>query len=244
FDRVGNETILVGGMVHLVELIRAGRAISTPANLRAKLDTRDGELALGVFLHVANRLVFVRIEHELLLARDRQERDHVTARERSDHRFRGMRVRRITEISRGRRRRHRMAAVEYPSMIARIFLIRKFGAAALPFQSHSVFGHVVYMECARTRRNRRTQAPQRGRLPARGASYVPLACKRAPHRAASIYFRAPPPSPVRRPNRARTPRADRRRAACGPGHRRANSAAWPPARRATHPTAAIRSARG
>src|SRR5262249_1302027 len=70
FDRVGNETILVGGMVHLVELIRAGRAISTPANLRAKLDTRDG-LALGVFLHVANRLVFVRIEHELLLARDR-----------------------------------------------------------------------------------------------------------------------------------------------------------------------------
>src|SRR5260370_40361513 len=47
-----------------------------------------------------------------------------------------------------------MAAVEYPGMIARILLIRKFGGAALPFQSHSVFGHVVCIECARARRNR------------------------------------------------------------------------------------------
>jgi hypothetical protein len=47
-----------------------------------------------------------------------------------------------------------MAAVEYPGMIARILLIRKFGAAALPFQGHSVFGHVICIECARARRNR------------------------------------------------------------------------------------------
>src|SRR5262249_23596899 len=108
------------------------------------------------------------IEHELLLARDRQKREHVTARERSDERFLGIDIRRITEISRGRRRRHRMAAVEYPSMIARIFLIRKFGAPAPPFQSHSVFGHVGYMECARPRRNRQAQAPQRGACPRAG----------------------------------------------------------------------------
>src|SRR2546430_3090454 len=38
-----------------------------------------------------------------------------------------------------------MTAVEGPGVIARIFLIRKFGATALPFQSHSVFGHVVYI---------------------------------------------------------------------------------------------------
>jgi hypothetical protein len=43
----------------------------------------------------------------------------------------GIDIRRITEISRSGRRRHRMAAVEYPSVIARIHLIRKSGAAAL-----------------------------------------------------------------------------------------------------------------
>src|SRR4029450_10728071 len=70
----------------------------------------------------------------------------------------------ITEISRGRRRRHRMTAVECPGVIARIFLIRKFGAAALPFQSHSVFGHVVYIgphERAATAEHKdRTVAPR------------------------------------------------------------------------------------
>jgi hypothetical protein len=35
FDRVGNETILVCGMVHFVELFCAGCSISIPGNLRA-----------------------------------------------------------------------------------------------------------------------------------------------------------------------------------------------------------------
>ena len=47
-----------------------------------------------------------------------------------------------------------MAAVEYPGVIARILLIRKFGATALPFQSYFVFGHVAYVGCTRARRHR------------------------------------------------------------------------------------------
>jgi hypothetical protein len=43
-------------------------------------------------------------------------------------------------------------------VIARIPLIREFDAAAFPFQSHSVFGHIVYIECARARRNSRAQS--------------------------------------------------------------------------------------
>jgi hypothetical protein len=41
-----------------------------------------------------------------------------------------------------------MAAIEAPSMIARILLIGKLSAAALPFQTYFVFGHCLYMECA------------------------------------------------------------------------------------------------
>jgi len=80
-DRVGNETILVCGMVHFAELFCTGRSIPNPGNLRAKLDTSNGHFPFGIFLHMANRLVLVRIEHELLFTRNRQKRKHVTARE-------------------------------------------------------------------------------------------------------------------------------------------------------------------
>jgi len=44
-------------MVHFVELFCAGCSISTPGNLRAKLDTSNGHFPFGIFLHIANRLV-------------------------------------------------------------------------------------------------------------------------------------------------------------------------------------------
>jgi hypothetical protein len=53
FDRVSNETILMRGMMHFVELFCAWCLISTPGNLRTKLDASDGQLAFGIFLHVA-----------------------------------------------------------------------------------------------------------------------------------------------------------------------------------------------
>src|SRR5262245_48144221 len=91
---------------------------------------------------MADRMILVRIEHELLLARNRQEREHVAARERSDERLLGIDIGGIAEIGRRRRGRHRMAAVEAPGMIARILLIRKLSSTALPSQSHFVFGHM------------------------------------------------------------------------------------------------------
>src|ERR1700737_4234097 len=81
FDRVGNKAIIVCGVVHLVELLCSGFSISTPRNLRAKLDAGDGHLAFGIFFHVANPLVLVGMEHELLLTPTPQKGDHVTARE-------------------------------------------------------------------------------------------------------------------------------------------------------------------
>jgi len=47
-----------------------------------------------------------------------------------------------------------MAAIEAPSMVARIFLIRKLNAAALPLQTDFVFGHGLYMECEQALGNR------------------------------------------------------------------------------------------
>jgi len=63
-NRVGNETILVGGMVHFIELFRTGFSVAAPCNLWAQLDTRDCERALGILLQMTNRLVFVGIDHE------------------------------------------------------------------------------------------------------------------------------------------------------------------------------------
>src|SRR5262249_31564996 len=64
----------------------------------------------------------------------------------------GIDIRRVPQISGGRRRRHRMAAIEAPGMIARILLIGKLSSAALPFQSYFVFGHAFYMECGQALR--------------------------------------------------------------------------------------------
>jgi len=63
FDRVGNETILVCSVVHFIELFRAGPSVSAPCDLRAQLDASDRQLAVGVFLHMADRFVLVGIEH-------------------------------------------------------------------------------------------------------------------------------------------------------------------------------------
>src|SRR6266404_5651202 len=104
---------------------------------------------------MADRMILVRVEHEFLLARDRQEREHVAARERSDESLLGIDIGWIAEISRGRGCRHRMAAVEAPGMIARILLIRKLSSAALPFQSHFVFGHAFVYRMRERGRNSR-----------------------------------------------------------------------------------------
>src|SRR5262245_11371012 len=103
---------------------------------------------------MADCLVLVRIEHELLLTGNPQEREHVTPREVRYERLLAIYIRRVPQISGRRRRPHRMAAIEAPSMIARILLIGKLSSAALPLQSYFVFGHPFNMECGQALGNR------------------------------------------------------------------------------------------
>src|SRR5262249_49028075 len=81
FVRVCNETILMCSVVHRIVFFCPWSSVAAPGDLRAYLNSSDHQLAVSVFLHMADCLVLVRIEHELLLTGNRQEREHVTARE-------------------------------------------------------------------------------------------------------------------------------------------------------------------
>ena len=88
-----------------------------------------------------DRFIEILVEHELLLTRNRKEGEHVAGGERSHVRFLRVDIFWIAEISRRGRSRHFVAAVKFPSVIARIFLILERRIAALPGESHCVFGH-------------------------------------------------------------------------------------------------------
>jgi len=103
--------------------------------------SRNREPAFRIFFHMADGLVRIVIKDKLLFTRDREKGEHVATGKRSNEGFFGINVGRIAKISRRSRSRHGVAAVEAPSVIARIFLINKFGPAALPTQSYFVFGH-------------------------------------------------------------------------------------------------------
>ena len=53
--------------MHLIKLFRTGLSVAAHVTFGAKFDTRNSEPAVGILLKMANRLVLVRIEHELLL---------------------------------------------------------------------------------------------------------------------------------------------------------------------------------
>src|SRR5262249_35947235 len=69
-NRIGNETILVGRMVHFIELFCTGFSVAAPLNSWAYLDPHYRELTVVILLQMANRFVLVGIEHELLLTRN------------------------------------------------------------------------------------------------------------------------------------------------------------------------------
>src|SRR5437868_3064392 len=107
-----------------------------------QFNPRDRQPAFRIFFHVADCFVGVIIEHKLFFTGDREKSEHVTTGERSNESFLGIDVLRISEIGRRRSCGHGVAAVEAPGVIAWIFLINKFSAAALPSQSNFVFGHI------------------------------------------------------------------------------------------------------
>ena len=58
-------------MMHLIELFRIRLSAVAPCDLWAEFNTHNRELAIGILLKMANRLVLIRIEYELLLASNR-----------------------------------------------------------------------------------------------------------------------------------------------------------------------------
>ena len=51
-----------------------------------QLDARHGEFAVGVFLDVADRAVFIAVDDETFVGGEREKRQHVAARQRGDER--------------------------------------------------------------------------------------------------------------------------------------------------------------
>ena len=142
FHRVGDETLVVCAVMHLVQLLRARLLLARPGDFRMQLYFRNRQSAFRIFFHVADGFVGVVIKDKLLLTGDREKGEHVATGEGSDESFFGIDVGRVAQIGWRGRSRHGMAAIETPSVIARIFLINKFSAAALPTQVYFVFGHI------------------------------------------------------------------------------------------------------
>src|SRR4051812_11579342 len=106
-----------------------------------KLHAGNCHPALRVLFHVSDSLVFIGVEDELLLTRDREKSEHVTTGKRGHKSFLGIHIRRIAKVGGSGGAGHGMAAVKAPSMIARIFRIGELGVAAFPTKSGFVFGH-------------------------------------------------------------------------------------------------------
>ena len=149
FYRVGDETILVRGVMHFIELIRAGRFVAGPFQFRMELHFGDCHPAFGVFFHVTDCFINVFVEDELLLRCNREKREHVASGERRDECFLRIDILWIAEIDRRGSGRHFVAAIKFPGVIARIFLVLERHVAAGPGKSHFMFGHVFRISAGR-----------------------------------------------------------------------------------------------
>ena len=140
--RIGNETIVVGRMMHLVEFFGARFVFAGERDLRFQGHFGDRQFAFGVLFHVADRFINIVVHDELLFTRDRQKGQHMTTRERRDKRLLGINLFWIAQIGGRSRSGHFVAAIKLPSVIARILLIIERRIAPLPGESNFVFGHV------------------------------------------------------------------------------------------------------
>jgi len=139
--RIRNEALLVGGMIHLFDLLRGGLLVAGELQSLVQSHTRNSQLAFRIFFHMADRVVAILVEHELLFACDGKERQHVATRKRRYKRFLRIDKLWVSEISGGSRCLHFVSTVKIPSVIARIFLILERRVAAFPGESNFMFGH-------------------------------------------------------------------------------------------------------
>ena len=96
--RVGDKALLVCAMIHFLDFLRRGLFLAGEFQALSKCDACNGESPFGIFIHVANGIVNIFVEHELFFARDREEREHVTARKRCHEGLLRIDQVRITEI--------------------------------------------------------------------------------------------------------------------------------------------------
>ncbi len=129
--------------MHLVEFFCGWGFVTDPFDFGPQFHPCNCQSAFRILFHMTDRVVGVLIEDKLLFTRDGKEREHVATGERRDECFFRVDVRRISQIRRRGCRGHGMATIEAPSVITRIFLIRKFSAAALPMQGDFVFRHAL-----------------------------------------------------------------------------------------------------
>src|SRR6266478_865724 len=133
--RVRDEALVMGAMIHLLNLLRSRLFIAREFEPLPQRYPRNRQFALRIFLHNADRFIDIFIQYELLFARDRKERKHVTARKRCHKCLLRIDQLWVTQVSRCSRCLHFVSASKFPGVITRIFLILERLIAALPGES-------------------------------------------------------------------------------------------------------------
>jgi hypothetical protein len=77
FYRARNEALLVRSMIHFFKLFRRRLLVSGEFRLLPEDNARDRQFAFRVFLHEPNCFIDILVKHELLFARDSEERQHM-----------------------------------------------------------------------------------------------------------------------------------------------------------------------
>ena len=104
-----------------------------------QFDACDGELAVRVPFNAPDGVVFVAVDNEPPVRRQREKRQHVAARQRCDKRGLGIDALRIAQIRRRGGSRHLDAVIEPPDMVATVILIAEVGVVTRPFNVGLVF---------------------------------------------------------------------------------------------------------
>src|SRR6266516_1373240 len=76
---IRDETLLVRGMIHLLDFLRRRLFLAREPKPRSKRYACDRQSTFRVFFHVAGCFINVFIKHKLLFGRDSQKREHLTA---------------------------------------------------------------------------------------------------------------------------------------------------------------------
>jgi len=99
--RIRDEAVFVSAVVKLLKFLRRRSLLPAECHSRMKDHTQNGRLPRRILIEESNRLVLVALDDKPLLAREREEREHVGSSD-SDaiNRFLGIDKRRVAKISR------------------------------------------------------------------------------------------------------------------------------------------------